>query len=507
MGRYVTTFNTVDEWVNYSPAGLNQFITTDTRGWTDSNQNYAVDCNLLSSAANGECGPGNPFFAKQVSPLTVDPATTDGWNTREYSWDLSAGVTHEVAPGVSVQVDYIRRSWGNLQATINRAWTPDDFDSFVYNVPADSRLPDGGGYPLTFYDVKPAKFQQIDNFLTFADDAGGAFNKFNGVDFTVNARLRDVTLQGGTSTGNVVEDSCGVVAKHPEFYIFGPWGGTDPFLDTFLGGLGQWPQSSCHRESGWKTNVKALATYTLPKIDVLISGTFRSLPTAGSEFPSVQSQSIGGQAIVAPEFETNLGRPLSSGNRHRVPEHREARRDVRRSPECRRSPVRQDPEVRLHQDAGEPRRLQPDQLEYDGEVPVDLRDDVSQSVVDHVGAVLQDQRAARFLTQASDFGLQASGGPAPRIRLKPDTTYMAQSLKSGALELLLDISRSVQPHQAGRGAFFGDLQIPPDTLIAHHVWIGITGRALRQQRQVDLRSVPVGVVRKDDVRSGLPRSR
>ena len=91
MGRYVTTFNTVDEWANYSPAGLGHFVTSDTRGWTDSNHDYVVNCNLLNSAANGECGPGNPFFGKPVSPLTVDPATTNGWNAREYSWDMNAG--------------------------------------------------------------------------------------------------------------------------------------------------------------------------------------------------------------------------------------------------------------------------------------------------------------------------------------------------------------------------------------------------------------------------------
>jgi hypothetical protein len=327
MGRYVTTFNTVDEWANYSPAGIGHFVSTDmNRSWNDATypagdprrNNFVVDCNLLDPAPNGECGPGNPFFAKASSPLTVDPATTSGWNTREYSWDLSAGVTHQIAPRVSVEVDYIRRSWGNLPATINRAWTPADFDSFVYNVPADPRLPGGGNYPLTFYDVKPAKYQSLDNFLTFADNVGGAFNRFNGVDFTANARLHDLTIQGGVSTGNVVEDSCGVVTKHPEFYIFGPWGGTDGFLDTFLGGTGQWPQSACHRESGWQTNVKGLATYNVPKVDVLVSGTFRSLPYPGNEFPSVQSQSIGGQATAlflgVPGLDsTNLGRPLSSG--------------------------------------------------------------------------------------------------------------------------------------------------------------------------------------------------
>src|SRR5262249_44341038 len=34
IGRYVTTFNTVDEWANYSPAGIGHFISSDTRGWT-----------------------------------------------------------------------------------------------------------------------------------------------------------------------------------------------------------------------------------------------------------------------------------------------------------------------------------------------------------------------------------------------------------------------------------------------------------------------------------------
>jgi hypothetical protein len=242
----------------------------------------------------------------------------DGWNTREYSWDLTAGITQEIAPRVSLQVDYIRRSWGNLGATVNDAWTAADFDTFVYNVPSDPRLPGGGGYPLTFRDVKPDKIQQIRNRLTFADEVGGAYNKFNGIDVTVNARLANITIQGGTSTGNVVEDSCGVVTQNPEYYIFGPWGGTGGFLDTFLGGVGQWPQEFCHRESGWKTNIKGLASYVVPKIDVLVSGTFKSLPYPGNEFPSVQSQSIGGQTLglflgIPGLDSTNLGRPLSSG--------------------------------------------------------------------------------------------------------------------------------------------------------------------------------------------------
>src|SRR4030095_12137783 len=62
LGRYVTTTNTGEELI-YSPAG--RVIVNTTRGWHDDNSDYAVDCNILSPAANGECGPmANPFFGQ-----------------------------------------------------------------------------------------------------------------------------------------------------------------------------------------------------------------------------------------------------------------------------------------------------------------------------------------------------------------------------------------------------------------------------------------------------------
>ena len=315
VGRYVTTTNTVDEWLSYSPAGNGHFVTQTNRPWTDTNGNFVADCVLLNPAANGECGAmSNPNFGQRVDPLTVDPDTTSGWNKREYSWDLTAGVTQEVAPRVSVEVDYVRRTWGNLKTTVNRALTPADFDTFTYNVPVDPRLPGGGGYPLVFRDLKPEKFGILDNYQTFTNNLGGSSNNYHGVDFNVNARLRDVTIQGGTSTGNVVEDECGVVAQHPEMYISGlGWGGTLDFFKQFNPSLGQWPQSFCHRESGWNTNIKGLASYTMPKIDVLISGTWHSVPYPGNNFPSVTSQSIAGQTLLVPIADTDLGRPLASG--------------------------------------------------------------------------------------------------------------------------------------------------------------------------------------------------
>jgi hypothetical protein len=314
IGRYVTTTNTVDEWLFYSPAGSGHFGANTNRPWIDGDSDFVPDCDLLNPAANGECGAmSNPNFGKTSNPLTVDPDTTSGWNKREYSWDLTAGVTQEIVPRISVEVSYIRRTWGNLKTTINRALTPADFDTFTYNVPRDPKLPGGGGYPLVFRDVKPGKFGIQDNFQTFTDSIGGSYNNYNGVDFNVNARLRDVTIQGGSSSGNVVEDECGVVAQHPEMYIFTGWGGTLDFFKQFNPSLGQWPQAFCHRESGWQTNIKGLASYTVPRIDVLISATWKSVPYPGDNFPSVTSQSLGGQVLAVPIAETDLGRPLSSG--------------------------------------------------------------------------------------------------------------------------------------------------------------------------------------------------
>jgi hypothetical protein len=321
LGRYVTTTNTVDEWASYSPAGAGHFVTSTTRSWNDRNGlgingDYIPQCDLLNPAVNGECGAmANPSFGKTINPLTIDPDTTSGWNKREYSWDMTLGVTQQVAPRISVEVDYIRRSWGNLKTTINRALTPADFDPFVYSVPADPRLPGGGGYNLTFLDLKPGKFGIVDNYQTFTDKLGGVSNTFQGFDVSVNARLRDVTVQGGTSTGNVVEDECGLVAQHPDIYVPALFaGGSLTFGKQFNGSAGQWAQVHCHRESGWLTNIKGLASYTVPKIDVLLSGTWHSVPYPGNNFPSITSQSLGGQVLAVPIAQTNLGRPLASGS-------------------------------------------------------------------------------------------------------------------------------------------------------------------------------------------------
>jgi hypothetical protein len=317
LGRYVTPTNSGEAYAGLQNP-LSRVATQTNRAWDDTffpvgdprRANFVPDCDLLNPALNAECGPwSNQNFGKEVFATTYDPDVLTGWNKREYSWDLTATVSQQLAPRVSVELSYTRRVWGNFLVTDNRAVGAADFDSFTIVAPQDARLPDGGGYSLQFQDINPAKFGQFNNFITFADNFGKQINHFNGVDLNVNARLPfALTVQGGFSTGNVTENDCEIGAKLPEIYI--PPGRTGTLSP--VASIAQWSGSYCDRASGYLTNVKGLAAYTVPKVDVLISGTYQSKPFVGANFPSVASQSLPAYSVTpSPVIAPSLGRPLA----------------------------------------------------------------------------------------------------------------------------------------------------------------------------------------------------
>jgi hypothetical protein len=301
LGRFPTPENSFRLYGN-AQNPTTRFAGQTDRAWNDVNRNFVPDCDLLNPAANGECGPwSNRNFGRVVPAITYDPAVLNGWNVREYTWDLNVGVEHEIVPRVSVEVGYVRRMWGNFTVTDNRAVGSEDFDQFSLSVPADSRLPSGGGHVLRqIYDVKPAKFGQIDNYVTFANNYGKQREHYSGVDVTVDARLRaGLTLAGGFTTGRKSTNNCEIVGKLPEaLTIFGV----------------RQPLEFCDQQTPFLTQVKGLATYTIPRIDVQIAGTFQSKPYVGANFPSIASESLVANwvvpnALIAP----SLGRSLAGG--------------------------------------------------------------------------------------------------------------------------------------------------------------------------------------------------
>jgi len=277
-----------------APAAL--LVTSTTRSWNDATfaagdarrGNFAPDCDLLNPAANGECGAmDNPRFGSTQPGVTYDPATLRGWGKGMYNWQFSAGVQREILPRVSIDVSYFRTSFGNFLATDNRALAPSDFDQFSITAPVDPRLPGGGGYVVSgLYNVTLDKFSvPPDNYLTYADNYGKQTSRWNGVDVNVTARPRPgVLLEGGTSTGRAATDNCEILAKLPEI---SPLGG--PF---------------CHVTEAFSTQVKFLGTYTVPRIDVQASATFKSIPG-----PQILANYNAPNAVVRP----SLGRNLAGG--------------------------------------------------------------------------------------------------------------------------------------------------------------------------------------------------
>ncbi|MGH9203511.1 MAG: hypothetical protein ACRD2A_19990, partial [Vicinamibacterales bacterium] len=245
--------------------------------WTDTNNNKVVDCDLLNPAlqtAVDTCAQltGEQLnFGKTGSTLTqVNPKLLGGWGVRENDYQWGINVQQQIVERVSLDVGYNRRWFTGARVTDNLTRDPSEWDSWTINAPADPRLPGGGGYPITMYTVKVANAgEAAQNFVTSETDFGDRKDYWHGVDVTLNARLRNgLMVQVGTSTGHRVEDACETLTKvdTPDRRTSGP-----PIF-----GVG----TNCSDIDPWETTLRGLASYTIPKIDVLLSGTLRSQPPA-----------------------------------------------------------------------------------------------------------------------------------------------------------------------------------------------------------------------------------
>src|SRR5262249_56944499 len=130
--------------------------------WNDANGNFVPDCDLTLLTANGECGQVSNLAFGQLRPTTrFDPDLVNGWQKRDYNWQTSVSIDHELRPGVGLSAGYFRTWFGNFTVTDNLAVTPADYDQFCVAVPTDRALPESGQSVCSFYNVKPAKFGQV----------------------------------------------------------------------------------------------------------------------------------------------------------------------------------------------------------------------------------------------------------------------------------------------------------------------------------------------------------
>ena len=271
-----------------------------TRTWTDANGNFEPDCDLLNPLANDRRTTGGDFcgqmsdvnFGQKLLSDNFDPDLLDGWGVRPSDWSFGVSVQQQLSSRMSVEVAYHRRSFAGFTVSDNQLTNPSDYSAYSVVAPQDPRLPGGGGYTVSgLYDVAPALSGRIDNLVTDSRSYGDWSQDFSGVDVTLNVRTRNgLTIQGGTSTGQTVADNCAVRAGLPE-------------LNSAIGaGLVTSTVSTvspyCHVGYGILTQLRGLAAYTIPKIDLQVSGVFQSKPgallSANYAVPSnVVAQSLG----------------------------------------------------------------------------------------------------------------------------------------------------------------------------------------------------------------------
>jgi hypothetical protein len=257
FSKYLQPANNESNFIQANPGVT--FQNTTTRTWTDANNDRIPQCDLSSSALNGECGAwqnlnfGNPFNTTRVNQDMMH-----GWGNRPFDWQWGVAVQQEILPRLSVDVAFNRRWWSNFYVTDNQALGPSDFDRFTITAPTHPDLPTSG-QQLTFLKRNGNNpIGATSNFRTFQRDFGDETYYWQGVDFTANSRMGNgLVLQGGFSTGAGHRDLCDVWAALPEL-------------------VGANQVSACKVDEAWQMNWRGLVTYTIPRVDVLVSGILRS---------------------------------------------------------------------------------------------------------------------------------------------------------------------------------------------------------------------------------------
>ena len=202
---------------------------------------------------------------------------------------------------MAVDVSYNRRWWGNFFTTHNAALTAADFDQVTLTAPAESPASRWRRVSGPSWCATPGRPSGCPIRTTPRDqDFGDETHYWHGVDANFSARLRgSLFVQAGTSTGRGVNDTCEIETAR--------FGRPMRIIDG---------QPACDFTEPWLTQLRGLASYTVPKIDVLLSTVFRSQPNAQ---PGTTTVATNGGSRVAnfqmtpAQFQQYTGVPLRAG--------------------------------------------------------------------------------------------------------------------------------------------------------------------------------------------------
>ena len=305
----------------YTTARANNPVTravlNATRTWTDSNGNFAPDCNLANagaqnnSASGGDvCGALNNvnFGLNNPNSAIFAPDAITGFGARPHNWQTQVTFDQQLRHNISLGVGYFRTSWGSFNANQNVALAAGtvDFNPYCVMAPVDSRLPSGGGYQICgLFDVVPGQFGKSSTVTSVAPTKDGNVSEvYNGFDVVLNVRLpRRININGGFNSGRTVTDNCGLTLTNLQY------------------GLPNVPhtQEYCHVTPPWSasTQVKFSGAFPLP-YQFQVAATFQDLPGIpqsnwSNTATTLATTGLALNTFTSAQVATTLGRPLAAG--------------------------------------------------------------------------------------------------------------------------------------------------------------------------------------------------
>jgi hypothetical protein len=240
LNRYETAATTGFAQI-YNPTAL----TTQSLAWTDLNSDDIAQgergCVFRTAGCEIDFSTLPPNFG--VRALSVFDANL----ARPYQLTYNAGITHEIASGMSVSAEWFHSDFKNLIARNNVARTAADYTLVTVANPLD-------GSAIAFYNISAAKANAVQN----VDSTDPSLQRwYNGLELNVNSRLPGgIRLSGGTSIERIITNSCSA-AEH------------DPNLLLYCDGS--------KNNIPWLTTFKMFGTYPLPWYGITFSGALQAL--------------------------------------------------------------------------------------------------------------------------------------------------------------------------------------------------------------------------------------
>jgi hypothetical protein len=287
-GRYLAPAQNAGIFTGAAPTS--GVATAATRSWVDNNRNYVVDCDLTTTAASDLTGSGgdrcgalsNNNFGTLNTAINYSSELLNG--LRPWDYQFGVALQQQLTSRISAEVQYNKRWFDGFYVPRNLAVDPSNWTTYSITAPSDPRLPNGGGYTIDgLADIDPALFGRVNYQIQAAANYGKQYQYWDGFDVTVAMRqTAGFSFQGGTSTGQTVQDICAVGAQVPE--AMSPpqalaIGVASPGFTAFNVTQGGYtPMQYCHLASGFLTQFRGLGSYAVPKIDVEVSATYQSKP-------------------------------------------------------------------------------------------------------------------------------------------------------------------------------------------------------------------------------------